>query len=78
MFKPEDVEVFTRDNCLVVHGKKEEECDMVNSAGPDKASKENVHATLRSEGVLVVEVSVKEPDYSVIKFDDDRKFCVVA
>nr|VZI32731.1 unnamed protein product [Spirometra erinaceieuropaei] len=30
------------------------------------------------DGVLVVEAPVKEPDYSVYKFDDDRKLCVAA
>nr|VZI40691.1 unnamed protein product [Spirometra erinaceieuropaei] len=86
-FKPEDVEVTTRGNCLVVHGKKKEDlpdggvrtrefCRSV--VVPDKVNKDDFHATLTSDGVLVVEAPVKEPDYSVYKFDDDRKLCVAA
>nr|VZI40692.1 unnamed protein product [Spirometra erinaceieuropaei] len=86
-FKPEDVEVTTRGNCLVVYGKKEEDlpdggvrtrefCRSV--VVPDKVNKDDFHATLTSDGVLVVEAPVKEPDYSVYKFDDDRKLCVAA
>ncbi|BHF71650.1 Belongs to the small heat shock protein (HSP20) [Sparganum proliferum] len=84
-FKPEDVEVTTRGNCLVVHGKKKEDlpdggvrtrefCRSI--VVPDKVNKDDFHATLTSDGVLVVEAPVKEPDYSVYKFDDDRKLCV--
>ncbi|VDM04693.1 unnamed protein product [Schistocephalus solidus] len=86
-FKPEDVEVSTRGNCLVVHGKRKEDlpdggvrtrefCRSI--VVPEKVNKDDFHATLTSDGVLVVEAPVKEPDYSAIKFDDDRKLCVAA
>ncbi|VDL94276.1 unnamed protein product [Schistocephalus solidus] len=86
-FKPEDVEVPTRGSCLVVHGKKKEDlpdggvrtrefCRSV--VVPNRVNKDGFRATLTSDGVLVVEAPVKEPDYSVVKFDDDRKLCVAA
>uniref|UniRef100_A0A183TRA6 SHSP domain-containing protein n=1 Tax=Schistocephalus solidus TaxID=70667 RepID=A0A183TRA6_SCHSO len=86
-FKPDDVEVSTRGNCLVVHGKRKEDlpdggvrtrefCRSI--VVPEKVNKDDFHASLTSDGVLLVDAPVKEPDYSVYRFDDDRKFCLTA
>uniref|UniRef100_A0A0X3NH30 Major egg antigen n=1 Tax=Schistocephalus solidus TaxID=70667 RepID=A0A0X3NH30_SCHSO len=86
-FQPADLEVSTRGNCLVVHGKRKEDlpdggvrtrefCRSI--VIPEKVNKDDFHASLTSDGVLLVEAPVKEPDYSVYRFDDDRKFCLTA
>ncbi|VDN15177.1 unnamed protein product [Dibothriocephalus latus] len=86
-FLPEDVEVTMRGNCLVVHGKKTEDtadggvhtrefCRTV--VVPNKVNKDNIHASLTSDGVLVVDAPLKEPDYSIYRFDDDRKLWIAA
>ncbi|VDN32353.1 unnamed protein product [Dibothriocephalus latus] len=86
-FLPEDVEVTMRGNWLVVHGKK---TDDVADGGvrtrefcrtvvvPENVNKDHFHASLTSDGVLVVDAPLKEPDYSVYKFDGDRKLCLTA
>ncbi|BHF71651.1 hypothetical protein SprV_0401471100 [Sparganum proliferum] len=83
-FEAGDINVSTDENKLVVHAKRTETKDGATCSReycrsvflPEAVQRKDFKANLTTDGVLILEAPVKQPDYNAITFDANRKLCV--